>query len=50
MIKSQLTLLALAHCVNRLKQGAPASLFISADEKNMKMLQDKDLVTNVNHL
>ncbi len=31
----------------QIEQGAPASLFISADEKNMKMLQDKDLVTNV---
>ena len=31
----------------QIEQGAPASLFISADEKNMKMLQDKDLVTDV---
>ena len=31
----------------QIEQGAPASLFISADEKNMKMLQDKDLVINV---
>ena len=31
----------------QIEQGAPASLFISADEKNMKMLQDKGLVTDV---
>lgn len=31
----------------QIEQGAPASLFISADEKNMNMLQDKDLVTDV---
>ena len=31
----------------QIEQGAPASLFISADEKNMKMLQDKELVTDV---
>ena len=31
----------------QIEQGAPASLFISADEKNMKMLQEKDLVTDV---
>ena len=31
----------------QIEQGAPASLFISADEKNMKMLQEKDLVTEV---
>ena len=31
----------------QIEQGAPASLFISADEKNMKMLQDKDLVSDV---
>ena len=31
----------------QIEQGAPASLFISADEKNMKVLQDKDLVTDV---
>ena len=31
----------------QIEQGAPASLFISADEKNMKMLQEKDLVSDV---
>jgi len=31
----------------QIEQGAPASLFISADEKNMKMLQEKELVTDV---
>ena len=31
----------------QIEQGAPASLFISADEKNMKMLQDKGPVTDV---
>lgn len=34
----------------QIEQGAPASLFISADEKNMNMLQDKDLVTDVKPL
>ena len=31
----------------QIEQGAPASLFISADEKNMKMLEEKDLMTDV---
>ena len=31
----------------QIEQGAAASLFISADEKNMKMLQEKELVTDV---
>ncbi|WP_277282463.1 molybdate ABC transporter substrate-binding protein [Veillonella caviae] len=31
----------------QIEQGAPASLFISADEKNMKMLEAKDLMTDV---
>lgn len=34
----------------QIEQGAPASLFISADEKNMNMLQGKDLVTDVKPL
>ena len=31
----------------QIEQGAPASLFISADQKNMNMLQEKGLVTDV---
>ncbi|WP_298703679.1 molybdate ABC transporter substrate-binding protein [uncultured Veillonella sp.] len=31
----------------QIEQGAPVSLFISADEKNMKLLEDKGLVTQV---
>ena len=31
----------------QIEQGAPAAVFISADQKNMKLLQDKELVTEV---
>ncbi|WP_028256987.1 molybdate ABC transporter substrate-binding protein [Veillonella montpellierensis] len=31
----------------QIEQGAPASIFISADEKNMKMLEEKQLVSDV---
>ena len=31
----------------QIESGAPASIFVSADEKNMKMLQDKNLVDHV---
>lgn len=34
----------------QIEQGAPASIFVSADEKNMKMLQDKQLVSQVKPL
>lgn len=34
----------------QIEQGAPSSIFVSADEKNMKMLQDKQLVSNVKPL
>lgn len=34
----------------QIEQGAPASIFVSADEKNMKQLQDKQLVSNVKPL
>ncbi|WP_295195967.1 molybdate ABC transporter substrate-binding protein [Veillonella sp.] len=34
----------------QIESGAPASIFVSADEKNMKMLQDKQLVDNVKPL
>lgn len=31
----------------QIESGAPASIFVSADEKNMKLLQDKNLVDHV---
>lgn len=34
----------------QIEQGAPSSLFISADEKNMKQLQEKNLVEEVKPL
>ena len=34
----------------QIEGGAPANLFISADEKNMKLLQDKNLVSDVKPL
>lgn len=34
----------------QIEQGAPSSVFISADEKNMKQLQDKSLVEDVKPL
>lgn len=34
----------------QIESGAPASIFVSADEKNMKMLQDKSLVSQVKPL
>lgn len=34
----------------QIESGAPASIFVSADEKNMKMLQDKNLVSQVKPL
>ncbi len=31
----------------QIEQGAPSSIFISANEKHMKMLEDKDMMTDV---